>query len=360
MKNKQIIFLTLAVIAIVLAISAYNTFGRKSYSQAPATTVISIKKIKSQISADGIITSENQATLNFQTAGKLVYLPFKEGDHVSQGQAIARLDTYALQRQLSAALNSYRATRDTFDQVQQNSQDNQLQASQRSSFSSVQKDKSNAIDDAVKRIVDQSQASLDNSIVNVELSNYALQLSTLTAPINGIILHQDPTVPNVNITTATTFTIADPDTPVFKANVNAADIDFIHPGDNAAIKINGSDKIYQGTISKIYPQKTTLPSGEEVYKVDIQSDSFKNNIKLEQAGSVLISNSQSPDVALVPAWTVVGHQYLWVMENGRAVLKKVKLGQLHGEEIEILQGIEAGDQVIIDPESIAVSRYQIL
>ena len=41
---------------------------------------------------------------------------------------------------------------------------------------------SNDVNDAIKRIVDQNQASLDNSVINVELANYALQLSRLTSP----------------------------------------------------------------------------------------------------------------------------------------------------------------------------------
>ena len=42
----------------------------------------------------------NQAVLNFQMGGKLTYLPFKEGDVVSQGQTIASIDSYALQKSL--------------------------------------------------------------------------------------------------------------------------------------------------------------------------------------------------------------------------------------------------------------------
>ena len=78
------------------------------------------------ITANGFVTAQNRATLNFQTSGKLSYLPYKEGDTVTAGRTIARLDTYALNRQLSLALNNYRATRNTFDQTQQNSQDNVL------------------------------------------------------------------------------------------------------------------------------------------------------------------------------------------------------------------------------------------
>ena len=65
-------------------------------------------------------------------------------------------------------------------------------------------------------------------------------------------------------------------------------------------------------------------------------------------------------VTLVPAWTIIGHQYLWVIENGKTLLKQIKPGKIHGMDIEILEGLVAGDQIIVNPESIAVPKYQIL
>ena len=45
---------------------------------------------------------------------------------------------------------------------------------------------------------------------NVDLANYALQLATLTSPINGVLLHEDVNTAGVNISPVTTFIVADP------------------------------------------------------------------------------------------------------------------------------------------------------
>lgn len=41
-------------------------------------------------------------------------------------------------------------------------------------------------------------------------------------------------------------------------------------------------------------------------------------------------------------------QYVYVLENGRAVKRTVKLGAINGSEVQVLQGIGPNDQVIVD------------
>jgi RND family efflux transporter MFP subunit len=302
------------------------------------------------------VTSQNQATLHFQTGGKLVSLPFKEGDSVSAGQAIASLDSYTVQKQLTAALNTYRSTRDSFDQTQQNQGNNVIQNQQQKLTANSDTDYLNQV---AKRIVDQNQANLDNSVIQVELANYAIQLSTITSPINGIITHLDVTEPQVNVTPLTSFVVEDPSSLVFRANVSENDIDFVSEGGKATVTL-GSRKEFSGTVLKIYPDKVTLPSGEHVYQVDIASSDLLQNSKLGQSGSVILVSNTQNQVKLVPTWTVLNNDSVWVMDNGKAVLKQVTVGKIHGDKTEIVSGLKETDQVILDPESIASSQYKLL
>jgi multidrug efflux pump subunit AcrA (membrane-fusion protein) len=264
-----------------------------------------------------------------------------------------------LQRQLTAALNTYRSTRDTFDQTQQNSQDNVLNSQLAPTYSKVNIDNNNAINDAIKRIVDQNQANLDNSVVNVELANYALQLSTLTSPIQGIITHEDVSVSGINITPATTFVVADPDTMVFRANVPTTSIYYVSVGSTVTLAVDGIQNKLQGIVVKIYPSKVTLANGQTVYQVDIASDELKKQAKLDQNGTAIISTN-SENVALVPAWTVLAGKYIWVDVNGIPKLKEITAGKIHGNEIEITGGLTPQDKIIIDPKLISTLKYKIL
>jgi membrane fusion protein, multidrug efflux system len=367
MKIKPLWIVLCAVILLMLVgVTATVYKGRASSgSVVKSTTTTSVQFVSSTITAGGTVTAQNQARLNFQTPGKLVYLPLKEGDTVYQGQTIAQLDTYQLQRQLTAALNNYRTTRDTFDQTQANVADSVTKAQQtypydyytRAGLTGSAND--SAISDAIKRIADQSQASLDNSVINVELANYALQLSTLSSPLHGIILHQDVNVPGINITPATTFIVADPDTMVFRANVPTANIYYISEGSTVSLAIDGLQNKLSGTVIKIYPSKVTLSNGQAVYQVDIASEELKKQAKLDQAGTAIISTN-SENVALVPAWTVLGGKYIWVNNSGTPEFREIKTGKIHGNEIEIIGGLSPNDNIIIDPKFIPSLKYQLL
>jgi multidrug efflux pump subunit AcrA (membrane-fusion protein) len=367
MKRKNIILLifiaSLLIIVSLLIKSKYLQI--LSEKNSPTTTTTSARFVSSTIYADGSITAQNQAVLHFQTGGKLTYLPFKEGDTVRNGQTIASLDTYTIQRQLQAALNTYRSARDSFDQLNDESQNGVEKAKLTNPYDYYAKaglgvdTKENAINDAIKRIVDQNQANLDNSVINVQLANYAFQLSAITSPLNGIVLHEDVKVPGVNVTAATSFTVADPSTAVFRANITVSNINYIEVGSSAEIAIDGLESKIEGTVVNIYPQKITLPNGQSVYQVDIQSDELIKLAKLDQTGTAMIKTN-SENVALVPAWTVLGGKYIWVNVEGKPQLKTVTTGKIHGGDIEITSGLTTEDKIIINPKFVSGLKYKIL
>jgi hypothetical protein len=186
-----------------------------------------------------------------------------------------------------------------------------------------------------------------------------MQLANLTSPINGIITHEAVTVSGINITPATTFTVEDPDSMVFRANVPAVNIYYISEGSTVTLAIDGIQNKIQGTVVKIYPSKVTLPSGQAVYQVDIESDGLKNQAKLDEAGTAIISTN-SENVALVPAWIVLAGKYIWIDDNGTPELRQITAGKIHGNEIEITKGLSLDDKIITDPKFISTLKYKIL
>lgn len=364
--KKRYIFLAILIIALLIGaitvVNSYNYTRTAARLKPGSVTTTSVKFVKSTITASGTVTAQSQATLNFQTSGKLVYLPFKEGDTVKAGQTIARLDTYQLQRQLSAALNNYRSTRDTFDQTQDNANSGVLQGQQKYNLQVTNKggfEVSDVMGNIIKRILDQNQSTLDNSVINVELASYALQLATLTSPLAGIITHQGVAVSGINITPSTAFTVADPDSIVFRVNVPAVNIYYIAEDGPVTLVLDGIPDKITGTIVKIYPSKITLASGQSVYQVDIASDMLKTLARMDQAGTAIISTN-AQNVALVPAWTVLNGKYIWIENNGIPEFRQVTPGKIHGSEIEIHKGLNPDDKIIVDPKYISSQKYQLL
>lgn len=365
--QKKTLLSLLAVIGMSLVIIIVLLGALKTNTTA-LTEATEIKSVASVIQADGAITPQNQATLHFQLGGKLTYLPFKEGDLVRQGQTIASLDTYVLQRQVQLAANAFKTAQNSNSQVQQNVGAGVVEGQQRISLDTTNHNsyantpEAQVITDQVQRIVNNSLLAQNSAQLNVDLANYAIQLATLTSPLDGVVTHEDVILPGVNVTPATSFTVADPSSLVFRANILENDIDFISVGGTATIKVgNDLAKPIIGTVSKIYPDKITLPSGQKAYQVDIESVQISNNsYKMGVSGVVLIRSNTTTNVKLVPTWTVLDHDSLWVLSDGKPVLKSVKLGKIHGDMTEVIEGLSENDKVIINPESIASEKYRIL
>lgn len=369
MKIKKIIAAVIFSILIIEGVifTVVQAQGTAKADQKDAQSA-AVKSVDSSIVVDGVVTAQDEANLHFQTGGKLVSVPVKEGDKVYQGQTVAQLDTYALQRQLQEALNTYTSTRNSFDQTQQSNANKYTQNTQNTAFNvagagvgqyGANNSATSYIDQVAQRILSSSQAGLNTSVDNVEIANYAIQMATLTSPLTGVVTHEDVDVAGQNVTPTTSFVVADPTTKVFRANIPASYIDYMQVGMNASVMLDGSQNKINGTIVKIYPSKVTLGSGESVYQVDIQSDQIISSGKLDQAGSAIIMTNVE-NLTLVPAWTVLSGKYVWVENNDKLILRTVTVGKVHGKEIEITGGLASGDRVITDPKLVPSQKYPLL
>jgi RND family efflux transporter MFP subunit len=364
--NKELLRYIVATIFVVL-IGIFTVIFFANAQQVPQTETANVQTVSQNLVETGNLQPQTQAILNFQIGGKLVYLPFKQGDTVSQGQTIASLDTYALQKQLQIAANSYQTSQNSANQALDNQQAGVAEGQQRTvldttnknSYSSLPED--TIIYNNVKRIVDNATLAQNSAQINVDLANYTLSLASLTSPINGIVLREDVTTAGVNITPVTSFVIADPSSMVFAANVRQQDIDFISVGNKASVLLDSASGQYvDGVVDRIYPQQTTLSNGDQVYRVDIKINNLPTTAKFYQSGTVLIKSNFNQKVILVPSWTILSQNYVWVVVNGKPILKKVSIGNTINGQTEIWSGLSESDKVITNPKAIISNRYQVL
>ena len=364
--NKQTLkYIVVTIFVVIIGIFAVTFLAHAASS--PKTETVAVNAVSEQILATGSVVAQTQAVLNFQMGGKLIYLPFKEGDTIYQGETIAQLDSYALQKQLQIAANTYQATKNSADQTQENQNAGVLGGQQRTTLDTTNKTAYSAVPevdviyDTVKRLVDNADLAQSSAQLSVDLANYSLQLATLTSPINGIVLHEDVNTTGVNITPVTTFVVADPTSMVFSANVRQQNVDFISVGNPVTVTLDAlNGKTLQGVVDRIYPQKTTLADGDEVYRVDVKINNLPSLVKLGQSGTVLIKSNFNQPVILVPSWTVLSESYIWVLDKQKPVLKMVTTGDTINGQTEILSGLKDTDKVITNPQSIITKLYSII
>jgi len=332
MKKKLLI--GAGIISVILV--GFLLWRKRPVSLFKVETVNTGEMIAS-ISASGKIKAEHDAILQFQTGGLLSWVGVKKGDQVRKGQAIASLDTRQIRKQLQKYLNVYMSQRDDFEQIQDDYR------STKENF---------LVTDAIKRVLDKAQNSLNNSVLDVELSDLSLQLSTIHSPFNGIIISVDSPYPGVNVLpTGGTFRVVDPKSLYFEAQVDETEIAKVRVGDKVNVKLEAyPDQIFDGVVSQIDFDSTVTSGGGTAYNLKITFTDSKDTFKLGMNGDAQIIQTTIEKALLVPISSIIesdNKAWVWKVEKNKAKRLEVTVGQTNDDFAQILSGLSEQDKIII-------------
>lgn len=180
----------------------------------------------------------------------------------------------------------------------------------------------------------------------VDIAKTNLSGTKVTAPIDGIILQTFIDEGNYVNNSQKIVSIADMSKVKIVAYLTSEEIAFIKLGQTVGIEAPGGIN-QEGRITKV------LPSVDPVSKkiqIEIIIPNDDDLFKSGMFADVLFVDAQKESPSInVPFKSIVFEQntpYIYVVENGKAVRRKVSLGQVSGNLIEITDGIIKGDKVI--------------
>ena len=325
----------------VFKITAQNQDQLKFDTKKEITVTPKKETIKEQITLTGSVDAAVKANLQFQTSGQLAWVGVKVGDRVKKYQAIASLNKEVLKKQLQADFNSYRSALATFDDTQDKYK--------------TEKDNLTLTDD-MKRILVRSQNTLDNSVINYELQDLALKYATLTSPINGVVTNVEQPNSGVNITPASaTFSIIDPASIYFKAQIDQEDVTRVKIGDKTTITLDsfpGEEFDSEITYISFTPVSGQTSTVYEIRFKLVGDDNQDIKYRLGMDGDAVISLQEINDALVLPLDAI--HQdkdepYVFIKSNDSQTLTKkiIKTGIETDTTVEILEGLSENDQVVI-------------
>ncbi len=182
----------------------------------------------------------------------------------------------------------------------------------------------------------------------------------LLSPVNGVVMEK-PAVEGMRFMPGELlFRIADLSTVWLLAEVFEQDIGVVHPGQAVQVLINAyPDKLFSGKVGFIYP---TLATETRTVKVRIELPNGEGLLKPGLYGSVTLGTLENKNTQLaVPDSAVIdsGLRQIVLLQRGegRFEPRTVKLGLRADGYREVLEGLEAGDEVVtranflIDAES---------
>jgi HlyD family secretion protein len=192
----------------------------------------------------------------------------------------------------------------------------------------------------------------------IEMSNRSVD-SIIKAPISGIVLslssHQgDPVVPLTNFQPGTDLcSMADMKTILFKGTVDEIDVGKMVPGMEAEIQIGAlAEEKVKGTLQRIYP-KARKEGNATLFDVEIVlSEAPGIILRAGYSATAYVKIQEHTNALVIPERLVLseeGKRFVEVKEAETISKVEVKTGLSDGLNIEILEGLKEGDQVVERP-----------
>ena len=179
-------------------------------------------------------------------------------------------------------------------------------------------------------------------------SNLSLTTYTVTTPISGVVLARNATVGGVAGEGATLFEVADLSSLWVDLHIFGADAQHIVPGVPVTVTRLSDGVTAQTTLERVLPGTATASQST------VARATLANTDGLWRPGSAAkarITVEQQPAALVVPVaalqtfrdWTVV-----FVRVGETYEIRPIELGKRDAERVEVLSGLKAGDQVVVE------------
>ncbi len=195
------------------------------------------------------------------------------------------------------------------------------------------------------------QARVREARANVNLIESQISDSIIIAPRAGIAVQVNGEVGELANPAATFISLIAPDDFEIKANISEVDIAKVKISDPAEITFDalGLDKKFKGNIAEIDPAQTEI-SGVIYYKITVVFAGDSEIIKPGMTANLDIITAEKDNVIMVPFQALKeknGRKYVQVLKNGVAKDVFVEVGLRGDVDLEIVEGLVEGEEVVI-------------
>lgn len=192
-----------------------------------------------------------------------------------------------------------------------------------------------------------AQASANASAAQMESIQKSIRDAKVKSPISGVVTANNVTAETILSNSTVPFVIADTSKMIVDVSVSEQIINSLANGQIVNVKIaaSGSDKL-SGKI------KTINPAANEkgTYDVEIEIENASGAIKSGMFAEVSFNKEKGYNSIVLDRDAVVSknnEDYVFIEKDGIAVKTNVVMGIDDGETVQILDGINLGDNVIV-------------
>lgn len=275
----------------------------------------------------GAVEPLRQVGVNSQLAGVLTSVLVEEGDRVSQGQVLARIDDREISAQVRAAEAQLRLAESTMQRSEQ------LREAQVMTAAEYERDRAN---------MEAARAQLDQLRTRQGFA-------TIASPISGVITERRLLAGDVVSPQTRLFTVADLGTLVVRLPVSELDVGGLHEGEVVDLTMDAlPNQVFQARVRRVFPTADT-----NTRLVPVEVALMGEGLRRARPGYLAratFSLDERDNAIVVPVnavFGVAGAEAVYVVEDSRAMRRPVITGLRQADRIEILTGLTDGETVIV-------------
>ena len=338
------------VVAGALVLLAPTARAQQQPPVIPVGVVVAAKEAVSRTSSFvGRIEAMERVDIRARVSGYLIAVDFKEGDRVHEGDPLFKIDPAPFQAAVQQAQGDlYRQQAEYTNATLQ--AERAVELARTSAGSIADRDKKVAYQKSAQGAVITADANLKTAQIN-------LGYTVITAPITGIVGKTNFTRGNLiqpNTDILTTIVSTDPMYVSFPVSqrefldIKRAEMQAGAAADAVTIKFSDG---------RLYDKPGTINFLD--VKVDRATDTVLVRATIPNPGDVLIDGQlvtvllegeKQPDTILVPQSALLADQqgtYVFVAQDGKAEIRRVKVGGEKGLNAIIASGLDGGETVVV-------------
>lgn len=392
MKKTIVVVVLLVVIGLGAFRAAQVIFAKKEdpkkgrMGQIPLVEVAAVSRglVEDKILRNGDIAPFCQVMIYSKVQGWVSKIHVREGDLVKEGQEIATLDKREAEATVAQAQAILEASRARLKQVRATAEEtirSQIQHAkanmdlaeadlernrqlhEKHYIAGQQMDQAQMRHDVAKAAYDLAmnnlrkktwendialaEAQVSQAQATLDLNKAQLGNLVILSPIKGGVTkrHVDPGTMVKDTTPILTLM----DLSEMKMVVNVIEREFIHLQKGQPVKITITafpDKVFSGTIEVVTP---ALDLQSRTAEIQISIPNPDLLLKPGMFGRAEIILRSNPQAMLVPIQSVLQTQdkdYVFVLNEDKVVRRPVRKGVVRDDVVEILEGLNPGEQVI--------------
>ncbi|GAA3950078.1 efflux RND transporter periplasmic adaptor subunit [Chitinophaga oryziterrae] len=355
--NSVYISKTIATICAGLGLllsscSSHENTDNKTSADAAIVVTVATPSSEGQpeVNISGQVEAEEIAGISTRVMGYITKINVKVGDKVSKGQLLATIsnqDILAKRGQTDAMITEADAA---YRNAQKDLERFTNLYRQQSASAKELENVSLQYTSAKSRL--ESAKQMRNEV------NATLNYTSLIAPFSGVVTQKLADVGNMANPGMPILTLEQSGSYQVSAAVPENAISRIRQGSVAIISISAVNKTIKGTITQI-SQSSQFSGGQYIIKVQIPDHEKEGlfagmyaNVSIPVASSVasVVKNDQ----VMVPLSCIEHKDALTglytVGNNNTALLRWVRLGKVEGDQVEVLSGLAANEQFIVNAE----------